>query len=124
VALALVGAGLLGAAVLPPWPGLVALCFAAFGFLGAQPVFWTIPPTLVAGVQLAGTIPLISGIGNLGGFVGPYVMGVAEDATGRSAAGLYLVAALVVLGLAAAATFRWVGAPRDRADHRVPALEG
>ena len=112
VALGLVGAGLLGAAILPPWPGLAALCVAAFGFLGAQPVFWTIPPTLVAGVQLAGTIPLISGIGNLGGFVGPYVMGVAEDATGRPAAGLYLVAVLVVLGLAVAATFRWMSAAR------------
>jgi ACS family tartrate transporter-like MFS transporter len=123
VALALVGVGLLGAAILPPWPGLAALCVAAFGFLGAQPVFWTIPPTLVAGVQLAGTIPLISGIGNLGGFDGPYVMGVAEDATGRSAAGLYLVAVLVVLGLAAAATFRWVSTPRDRSGDRVPALD-
>jgi nitrate/nitrite transporter NarK len=61
---------------------------------------------------------LISGIGNLGGFVGPYVMGVTEDATGHPAAGLYLVAALLLLGLAVATTFRWMsGAPAPRRTH-------
>ncbi|MGW7693037.1 hypothetical protein ACWGMA_29965 [Streptomyces asiaticus] len=39
---------------------------AAFGYLGAQPVFWTVPPTILSGVHMAGTIALISGFGNLG----------------------------------------------------------
>ncbi|WP_413811870.1 hypothetical protein [Streptomyces sp. OE57] len=40
------------------------------------------PPTILSGVHMAGTIALISGFGNLGGFLGPYPMGVAEAATG------------------------------------------
>ncbi|GAA5157637.1 MFS transporter [Pseudonocardia eucalypti] len=109
IALACTLLGLLGGAALPPWPGLFALCVAAFGFLGAQPVFWTVPPTILAGVQVAATIPLISGIGNLGGFVGPSIMGFTEEATGSGAGGLYLIAAVVLLGGLFAATFRWVG---------------
>ncbi|WP_084210984.1 MFS transporter [Pseudonocardia acaciae] len=113
IALGCTTVGLVGGAALPPVPGLIALCVAAFGFLGAQPVFWTVPPTILAGVQVAATIPLISGIGNLGGFVGPSIMGVTEQLTGSGAGGLYLVAAVVVLGFACAATFRWVGARAD-----------
>ncbi|WP_051342717.1 MFS transporter [Pseudonocardia spinosispora] len=116
VALCCTTIGLLGAVVLPPWPAVAALCVAAFGFLGAQPVFWTVPPTILAGVQIAATIPLISGIGNLGGFVGPYLLGAVEDATGSGADGLYVIAAVALLSIVAAATFRWVGS--DRSDKR------
>jgi sugar phosphate permease len=104
--------GLLGAVLLPPVPAVGALCVAAFGFLGAQPVFWTVPPTILAGVQIAATIPLISGIGNLGGFVGPYAMGAIEEATGSGTGGLYLIAAVVVVGMVFAATFNWVSSNR------------
>ena len=37
------------------------------------------PPTILSGTQMAGTIALISGFGNLGGFLGPYLMGAIED---------------------------------------------
>jgi len=112
LALTLTALGLIGGVLLPPVLAVGALCVAAFGFLGAQPVFWTIPPTILAGVQLAGAIPLISGIGNLGGFVGPYVMGLTESATGKVAGGLYAVAVVVAVGGLFALTFRWVGAQR------------
>ncbi|MFJ8949719.1 MFS transporter [Streptomyces sp. NPDC102381] len=109
LALLLTVLGLLGGVVLPPVPAVAALCVAAFGFLGAQPVFWTVPPTILAGVQIAGTIPLISGFGNLGGFVGPYVMGAVESGTGSQSGGLYLIAVLAAAGALVAATFHWVG---------------
>jgi ACS family tartrate transporter-like MFS transporter len=105
--------GLVGAILLPPWPAVGALCVAAFGFLGAQPVFWTVPPTILAGLQIAATIPLISGIGNLGGFVGPYLLGAIEDATGSGVNGLYVIAAVAAVGAVLAATFRWVGGGGD-----------
>lgn len=114
IALLCTTVGLVGGAMLPPVPAVAALCLAAFGFLGAQPVFWTVPPTILGGVVVAATIPFISGIGNLGGFVGPYVMGAVETATGSGATGLYFVAAVVALGAVAAATFGWVGSPRQQ----------
>jgi sugar phosphate permease len=109
LALVLTVAGLVGGVLLPPVPAVAALCVAAFGFLGAQPVFWTVPPTILAGVQIAGTIPLISGFGNLGGFVGPYLMGAVESGTGSGADGLYVIAAIAAAGAVVAAGFHWVG---------------
>jgi MFS transporter, ACS family, tartrate transporter len=114
LALVLTVLGVVGGVLLPPVLAVGALCVAAFGFLGAQPVFWTIPPTILAGIQLAGAIPFISGIGNLGGFVGPYVMGIAETLTGKVASGLYAVAVLVAVGLLLAVTFRWAGMSGQR----------
>jgi ACS family tartrate transporter-like MFS transporter len=40
----------------------------------------------------AGGIALINSVGNLGGFVGPYLLGVLKDATGSFRAGLWLLA--------------------------------
>jgi nitrate/nitrite transporter NarK len=37
-------------------------------------------------------------IGNLGGYVAPYVVGLAKEATGRTDYGLYLMAAAMFLG--------------------------
>lgn len=110
LALALTAGGLIGAALLPPVPAVAALCVAAFGFLGAQPVFWTVPPTILSGAQMAGTIALISGFGNLGGFLGPYAMGVIESGTGSGTNGLYAISLVVAGGCVVVTGFRWVGA--------------
>lgn len=118
LAMALTVVGLVGAVLLPPVPAVASLCVAAFGFLGAQPVFWTVPPTMLKGAQAAGTIALISGFGNIGGFVGPYVMGVAESATASKAAGLHVLAAIVALGVVTALSLRWL-----RTEHPAPTSE-
>ncbi|MFD7292353.1 MFS transporter [Streptomyces sp. NPDC059897] len=124
LALLLTVAGLLGGVLLPPVPAVAALCVAAFGFLGAQPVFWTVPPTILAGVQIAGTIPLISGFGNLGGFVGPYAMGAVEAGTGSQTGGLYLIAVLAAAGALVAATFHWVGQKNNGQKNNASTEEG
>ncbi|QPP07073.1 MFS transporter [Streptomyces bathyalis] len=112
LALLLTVAGLIGGVLLPPVPAVAALCVAAFGFLGAQPVFWTVPPTILSGAQMAGTIALISGFGNLGGFLGPYLMGSIEEGTGSGANGLYAIAAVVTAGALVVTGFRWAGTQR------------
>ena len=45
----------------------------------------------------AGGIALINSIGNLGGFVGPYIVGWIKDSTQRYDAGLYFLAACALL---------------------------
>jgi len=40
----------------------------------------------------------VNSIGNVGGFVGPYLMGWIRDATGGFTAGLLTLAAILVLG--------------------------
>lgn len=58
----------------------------------------------MSGTAAAAGIALINSVGNLGGFVGPYVVGFLSDATGSFYAGLLLLAVLVlVAGLLALA---------------------
>lgn len=80
----------LGNAVL----ALCALTLAAIGILAAFPVFWSIPAAFLAGTAAAGGIALINSIGNLAGFVAPYMIGALKTSTGSLSSGLYVVAAL------------------------------
>ena len=69
------------------------MSFAAVGLYGSKPSFWPLPSTFLTGAAAAGGIALVNSIGNLGGFVGPYVVGWIKDATGSFEAGLYFLAA-------------------------------
>lgn len=92
--LGLIATGLcLGSATL----ALIALTVAAAGILAAFPVFWSIPGAFLAGTAAAGGIALINCIGNLAGFVAPYMIGFLRTLTGSLSAGLYFVAALEIL---------------------------
>lgn len=73
---------------------LCALTLASIGILAAFPVFWSIPAAFLAGTAAAGGIALINSIGNLAGFVAPYMIGALKTSTGSLSSGLYFVAAL------------------------------
>lgn len=77
---------------------LTTLSIAAFGIWGTLGPFWAIPTALLRGTAAAGGIALVNSIGNIGGFVGPYLMGWIRDATGGYTAGLLTLAAILVLG--------------------------
>lgn len=81
-----------------PLVALVALCFAAAGFIAVQPVFWSFPTAYLGGAAAAGGIALINSLGALGGFVAPNVKTWAERAFASPSAGLNLLAATTVIG--------------------------
>ena len=81
-----------------PAIALATLSIAAFGIWGTLGPFWAIPTSLLRGTAAAGGIALVNSIGNVGGFVGPYLMGWIRDATGGFTAGLLTLAAILVLG--------------------------
>jgi MFS transporter, ACS family, tartrate transporter len=56
------------------------------------PTFWTLPTAMLSGTAAAGGIALINAVGNLGGFLGPYLMGSIRDATGSFSIGLLAIA--------------------------------
>jgi ACS family tartrate transporter-like MFS transporter len=60
--------------------------------------FWALPTLFLSGTAAAASIALINSIGNLGGFVGPYVIGFLTDKTGNYAAGIYYLIATGVCG--------------------------
>jgi MFS transporter, ACS family, tartrate transporter len=78
--------GLFAASMLhSPMLALGALVLAAMGLHAAMPTFWTIPTALFKGTAAAAGIALISALGMLGGFVGPYFVGLMREATGNFA---------------------------------------
>lgn len=97
--LAVSGVGI-GASVASTSPllSLVALCFAASGFIAVQPIFWTFPTSYLGGAAAAGGIALVNALGALGGFVAPNVKTWAESAFASSSAGLYLLAGTTLVG--------------------------
>lgn len=95
--------------VASPLLGVLALCFAASGFIAVQPVFWTFPSSFLAGSAAAAGIALINSFGALGGFIAPVLKNAAEQGFDSPAAGLYLLAATTVL--AAFLVWRAPGAP-------------
>lgn len=100
---------LLSAATSSPAPALAAISVAALGIFAAMPPFWAMPTAILRGSGAAAGIALINSIGNLGGFLGPYGIGLIRKATqGFAGALVALAASLVVGGLLALA------APRNR----------
>ena len=71
---------------------LTTLSIAAFGIWGTLGPFWAMPTALLRGTAAAGGIALVNSIGNVGGFVGPYLMGWIREATGGFTAGLLTLA--------------------------------
>src|SRR3954471_172786 len=83
--------------VVSPVAAIAALAVGLFFLLGAHPVFWAMPAALLSGPAAAAGIALINSIGNLGGFVGPYLVGLLQDATGAPA-GALLPRGAILLG--------------------------
>jgi hypothetical protein len=58
------------------WWALVGMSIAAMGFYGSKGPFFAMPPMFLSGAGLAAGIAWINSIGNLGGFFGPWCVGV------------------------------------------------
>jgi len=81
-----------------PLLALSALCVGAAGIWGAMGPFWSMPSEYLGGTAAAAGIALINSVGNLGGFAGPYLVGMVREATHSFTGGLLAMAAM--LGLA------------------------
>jgi ACS family tartrate transporter-like MFS transporter len=94
-----------------PTLALAALCLSAIGCYSALPVFWTVPTAMLAGGAAAAGIALVNSIGNIGGFLGPNLVGYITDTTGSYGTALSVLAAFV----AASGVLVLLLAPRQRA---------
>jgi ACS family tartrate transporter-like MFS transporter len=87
------------------WWAMVGMSIAAMGFYGSKGPFWAMPPMFLTGTGAAAAIAWINSIGNLGGFFGPWYVGVMKDATGSFAGGLLGLALLSLIAAVICAFF-------------------
>ena len=82
------------------WASVLMLSFATIGFYCAHPGFWPLPNVFLGRAAAAASLGLINSFGNLGGFLGPYILGSLSDRTGGFGPGLlYLAACSTMSGL-------------------------
>ncbi|MBI3146513.1 MAG: MFS transporter [Pseudogulbenkiania sp.] len=77
---------------------LVFLSLAAAGVLTCAPLFWSLPTAFLGGTAAAAGIAVINSVGNLAGFVSPYLIGTLKDMTGSTSSGMYVLAGSLVVG--------------------------
>jgi ACS family tartrate transporter-like MFS transporter len=87
----------LAAVATSPYLGLAGICIGAIGIWAANTVFWTLPATFMTGAAAAAGIGLINAVGNLGGFVGPYLIGWIRESFGGFAPAMGCLAAFLVV---------------------------
>ncbi|MFD3561224.1 MFS transporter [Streptomyces sp. NPDC058686] len=98
--------GAVGFSLAASWSGstvlsLIALSFAAAGVLTCAPLFWSLPTAFLGGAAAAAGLAVINSVGNLAGFVSPYMIGALKDATGSTSIPMYVLALSLVVGAAA-----------------------
>jgi predicted MFS family arabinose efflux permease len=91
--------GLTAAAYLKiPAAELAALCLAAVGIWGTLGPFWAMSSEFLSGTGAAAGIALINSVGNLGGFLGPYLVGLVRKETDSFALALLALAVWPLIG--------------------------
>ncbi len=87
-----------------PIMSIVGLTLITIGWAGYVVTFWSLPTAFLASTAAAAGIALINSVGNLGGYVGPEMVGRIRQASGGDATnaffllgGVALVGALIIL---------------------------
>jgi D-galactonate transporter len=77
---------------------LVGMSIAMAGVTTSLSQFWCLPTAILAGAAAATGIALINSIGNLAGFVSPWMIGWIIDRTGSTDLGVYALAGVLAIG--------------------------
>ncbi len=81
----------------PVWLTVTLFVLAMTGLKAYLPAFWSLPSLFLTEAAAAGSIGLINSVGNLGGFLGPNLMGRLEQSTGSFNNGLLILAASMAI---------------------------
>ncbi len=80
-----------------PYLAMVTLTLALVGIKSTIGPFWVLGTMFLSGTAAAGGIALINSVGNLGGFVGPTLVGIVKDKTGSITASMWFLGAALLL---------------------------
>lgn len=103
------------------WAGLAhsliaALCaftLATMGWWGLMGPFWALPTRVLGGRAAAGGVGIITILGGIGGFSGPWLTGRLRDLTHSFSAGLFVIGVLAVLAAGVSLAMRERPAPAE-----------
>jgi ACS family tartrate transporter-like MFS transporter len=79
------------------WLTMTIFTLAMIGVKSYLPAFWALPSLFLTESAAAASIGLINSCGNLGGWIGPTVLGVVKQMTGNYRWGLWFLSASVIL---------------------------
>jgi D-galactonate transporter len=80
------------------WLFVAGVALTLTGMKSMLPIFWTLPPSFLSGAAAAGGIALINSVANLGGMLGPKIIGHAKTVTGSFTVGYLVMSAILLLG--------------------------
>lgn len=89
--------GISGYLIDAPEAAFLALAASAVTVYVALPQFWTLPTAVLGSATAAAGIALVNAVGNVGGYVGPVIVGVLKDMTGSYAPGLAVMGGFAIL---------------------------
>jgi ACS family tartrate transporter-like MFS transporter len=76
---------------------LAAIFFCTAGVWSGLGPFWSFPTYILRGTAAAAGIAFINSVGAIGGFTGPYIMGLASDLTHSFRAALLVTGSLIII---------------------------
>lgn len=71
---------------------IILLTLGSAGIIAGYPTIWSIPSSFLGATAAAASIGLINSFGNLGGFAGPYLIGLFSSLTGAFSGGMWFIA--------------------------------
>jgi MFS-type transporter involved in bile tolerance (Atg22 family) len=97
-AIGAVGLVLSGLNAHEPIVSLLGLSLAMTGALAGLAVMWSLPGVILSGAAAAAGFALMATIGNVGGYLAPFMLGWVRQLTGQLEYGLYAMAAWMATG--------------------------
>jgi len=79
-------------------PSMMMLSLAMLGLASMLGPFWAFATSFLSGIGAAAGIALVNSVGNVGGFVGPNIIGFAQQTTRGFTGGLILIGAILAAG--------------------------
>ena len=77
---------------------MIGLSLATMGALTGLPMFWPLPAAFLTSAAAAGGLALINSLGQVAGFVSPFLVGWIKDATGSTDVALTLLSSVLFIG--------------------------
>ena len=77
---------------------MVGLSLATMGALTGLPMFWPLPAAFLGSAAAAAGLALINSMGQIAGFLSPFLVGWIKDATGSTDMALYILSTVLFIG--------------------------